>query len=580
MSFLLTPPNKVHGLQPDCAFTVPPLDGSLTLPEIYDWHYENNPQHPVFLYTRSTGEKCFCPYSEVVPAAHRAGRYVADAAGIDLTADASTFPLVAIFAATDTVTYFTTLIGALRAGIRVLNISPRFSAEVIAHLLSTTKATRVFVGTESTLNGLLQDALNVLKKTQGANVPGLSPMPTFGDIYVSDGIFKRLPVQKQDFSAPTIIVHSSGSSGAYPKPIVWNARSQLQSCMLPQYGVHDLCGQIFAYHAMELFHASGLFFLSWLPSAGFILGTFAPATPATCPTAESVFSEVEKIQPSYMFAPPALISKWSQDDEKVALLSKLRGLMYGGRFINKSVGDSLVSQGVKVYTLYGLTETGLVSPLLSECQGVDWEYFSVTPHCAAKFMPTGDDTYELVVVQESYQELTLTNTEVDGKNAYATGDILVPHPTKPGLWKVLGRINDQIMLTTGDVLNPYYLEDTLCQHPDISAAVMFGRGKNCVGVLIELKEELKFDFADTAKRMQRLGDIWPKIAEANATAPKFAQLSKETVLFSEPARPFTYNMKGVAKRPLILQQYQPEIDALYRALAGRGQRYIAPIVAL
>lgn len=46
------------------------------------------------------------------------------------------------------------------------------------------------------------------------------------------------------------------------------------------------------------------------------------------------------------------------------------------------------------------------------------------------------------------------NTQVDGKDAYATSDLLLPHPTKPGLWKIYGRKDDQIMLSTGEKTNP------------------------------------------------------------------------------------------------------------------------------
>src|SRR5712672_1000355 len=48
----------------------------------------------------------------------------------------------------------------------------------------------------------------------------------------------------------------------------------------------------------------------------------------------------------------------------------------------------------------------------------------------------------------------VTNTRVDGRNAYATSDLLEPHPTKPGLWKIFGRKDDQIMLSTGEKTNP------------------------------------------------------------------------------------------------------------------------------
>ena len=35
-------------------------------------------------------------------------------------------------------------------------------------------------------------------------------------------------------------------------------------------------------------------------------------------------------------------------------------------------------------------------------------------------------------------------------DAYATNDLVAPHPTRPGLWKLLGRRDDQIVLSNGE----------------------------------------------------------------------------------------------------------------------------------
>jgi len=37
-------------------FSPPPLDGSLTLPELCDWHLQHSPEHPFFIYPRQDGE--------------------------------------------------------------------------------------------------------------------------------------------------------------------------------------------------------------------------------------------------------------------------------------------------------------------------------------------------------------------------------------------------------------------------------------------------------------------------------------------------------------------------------------------
>lgn len=52
--------------------------------------------------------------------------------------------------------------------------------------------------------------------------------------------------------------------------------------------------------------------------------------------------------------------------------------------------------------------------------------------------------------------VSVINCEVDGVPAYNTHDLLAPHPTKPGYWKVFGRSDDQIMHSTGEKASHLY----------------------------------------------------------------------------------------------------------------------------
>lgn len=47
-------------------------------------------------------------------------------------------------------------------------------------------------------------------------------------------------------------------------------------------------------------------------------------------------------------------------------------------------------------------------------------------------------------------QTNVVNTKVNAVDAYATSDILTPHPTRPGFWKVFGRADDQIIHSTGE----------------------------------------------------------------------------------------------------------------------------------
>ena len=43
---------------------------------------------------------------------------------------------------------------------------------------------------------------------------------------------------------------------------------------------------------------------------------------------------------------------------------------------------------------------------------------------------------------------------INGKPGYATSDLIMEHPNRPGFWKIMGRVDDQIMLSIGEKTNP------------------------------------------------------------------------------------------------------------------------------
>lgn len=49
-----------------------------------------------------------------------------------------------------------------------------------------------------------------------------------------------------------------------------------------------------------------------------------------------------------------------------------------------------------------------------------------------------------------YYTPSVLNTMHEGIPAYATSDLVAPHPTKPNYWKVYGRADDQLMHSTGE----------------------------------------------------------------------------------------------------------------------------------
>jgi acyl-CoA synthetase (AMP-forming)/AMP-acid ligase II len=129
------------------------------------------------------------------------------------------------------VTYVTTEVGIMRAGLAVFPISPRNSPEAVAHLLKKSAARHLMVGGEPMLQKLADSSLELLRADGHPETP-VSNMPQFEDLYPRDCThtdFNYYPAVKFDLHAPALILHSSGKHMTYPIEV-----------LTPDFGVKDL----------------------------------------------------------------------------------------------------------------------------------------------------------------------------------------------------------------------------------------------------------------------------------------------------------------------------------------------------
>ncbi|KAF7798293.1 hypothetical protein EIP86_009512 [Pleurotus ostreatoroseus] len=264
-----------------------------------------------------------------------------------------------------------------------------------------------------------------------------------------------------------------------------------------------------------------------------------------------------------VFSVPSIIEIWSTDSEKIAFLKTLKALVFGGGPLSKKVGGLLVSQGVQLYVEYGHTESGVVSVFLPAPMGIDWEYMVFCDLFGPTFIALGDGTYELSLVAHDDWMPLVVNTKVDGKDAFSTNDLFIPHESKPGLWKIYGRSDDQIMLSTGEKTNPGPLETMLLRDEHVQAAIIFGRGKPQNGILIDPKDEFQIDDNDTEARDAFKDMIWPAIERMNAFAPQHSRIFKNMIIVSSSSKPFSYTDKGTPRRHAMVRVYNEEIERLY-----------------
>lgn len=100
----------------------------------------------------------------------------------------------------------------MRAGFTFFAISPRNSAEAVAHLLSKTETAFLLISPESSIVTLAESAADIMQRTGGAT-PKIDRMPIFEDLFaaVDDISFDSYPTVAHDEESVAMILHSSGS---------------------------------------------------------------------------------------------------------------------------------------------------------------------------------------------------------------------------------------------------------------------------------------------------------------------------------------------------------------------------------
>ncbi|KAK0243050.1 hypothetical protein EDD85DRAFT_314137 [Armillaria nabsnona] len=491
-------------------------------------------------------------------------------------------PVVAILSTSDAITYTTTIMGLQRANYVVFPISPRNSAPAVARLLHEVGVQHVLVGRDASMQDLSHEVLDILgSQYPSADLPQLSPIPVFEDLFLPDWRActnaEDLPLLSVDPSTTGLYLHSSGST-ACPKPIAWNCHRLIEHALVPWFGGRDLCDVLFAVHGLSMYHSMGIFAFLCAVSSGSVLGVFEPKVPATSPTLDSMFVSARAMNSDIVFCAPYFLEALSREPECIDWLSTRSGVIYGGGPLNKEVGDNLTSRGVSIFVLYGSTECGVVTPILPAKASDCWDYFEFTKFATPKMVANGPDSFEFIAMKNEFSEPSVINTNVDGTDGFATSDIFIPHPTKPGYWKIIGRIDDQIVHNTGRKTNPGPLEGMLNQDPHVLAAVMFGHGKYQVGVLVEPGPQFSFDPVDESKLAEFRNLIWPTVKKINQFAPQHSRLFKEMIIVTKPGRPLTYTAKNTVRRQAVLNEYRAEIATLYETVEDRARSGIFPLL--
>ncbi|KAF8215632.1 putative nonribosomal peptide synthetase [Mycena galopus ATCC 62051] len=556
---------------------LPPLDCSLNLSQIIDLYLSHGKRSTAYSFTDEGGHRTDISHFEFARAAHRVAHLLRpQRRGPD-------GQVLAIVAQTDVLIYQTIVAGCIIAGLVPFPISHRNSAAAIIHLLNDTTSHRLL-----TTKGSLARLVETVSTDNASYELRIEEIPLLGQIYphlgheTSEAAFTPYPNPSVRIALDDVALylHSSGSTG-FPKSIPETHRNLVQQAALaPEEGISqiaDLSSRIAA-GALPPFHTMGVMMQILFPIL--IGGTSCLYPLAATPTeyvtpvvltAENALENAKRANATGIVSVPGLILEW-QSPEDVAYLKTLNLVAYAGGPLASRVGDFLFNQGVNIAPIYGATEFGaptIVKRRQAELDAGEWAWLRFSDRVNIRWEPQGDGTFEcqFLTVPETHQVSVENLPDVKG---YSTKDLFERHPTKPDLYKIVGRLDDVLIMANGEKTVPGPMEDMIMASPFIMGAVMFGRERNQVGVLIEPNHHYAMDPTDEQQLVKFRNLIWPVIEEANENAPAFARIYKEMILVTQPGKPMVRAPKGtVIKKPTIIS-YKQEIEDLYDTIEASG----------
>lgn len=553
--------------KPEC----PPLDGSLLFPDIIDFHMHRNASLPIYIFPDTkTGALTSISYREFGRATHRIAHALRPSrTGVE-------GEVTAIVVHTDTLLYTTLIAGLMIAGIVPFPMSPRNPPQVIVDLLLRTCCRRIASITPN--HAALLDEVQRLMGNSGTSLT-IIEIPPISEVYPHLGnesiIHPFTPYPKRSTIAritETILyMHSSGSTG-FPKPIAQNHRGQLSWMNAPLLWQYRNYPSVrLGVMALPPFHIFGVAAQLYAMLIGVTAALYAPMsvgdrrTLPTIPTSDNIIECISQTGANIVLCVPYHLEQWADSEEALRTLRNIGYVVYGGGPLSEKKGDFLTAAGIPVAQLYGATECGPVSILPPRDSVVNgnpyWQWVEFSDTVDIRWAPHDLDLYECQVLRSDKLQPSIENLpDVQG---YATNDLFIRHPTQKHLWKIVSRADDVIVLSSGEKTVPSQMETIIGCCPYVNGAVMFGRERNQVGVLIEPTVDHFIDVDNEEQVAQFRNRVWPYVEDANASVPTYSCIFKEMILVARRDKPVSRTMKGTIERKAALQAYEQEINALY-----------------
>ncbi|KAJ5773779.1 hypothetical protein N7457_008675 [Penicillium paradoxum] len=430
-----------------------------------------------------------------------------------------------------------------RLGYTVMMLSPRLSSEACVSLLETVNCETIIYGKSPSIRAKLGEIIR-------HKIVSCRPMLPYSLYNTAESSFLVLR-RNRNPEKVALILHSSGSTGT-PKPLFLTHKALM---------THPLRGPgLTCFNPLPWYHLHGLstaLQAMWMRKTAYMWNAALPLT------AGYVVSALEEAKPESVAAVPYMLQVLVDDPRGIAALRACKLVTYGGAPCPDGLGDRLVSEGVHFGGSFGLTEAGLVAESISRPKGDPyWNYLkffdNIRPYVWMKPIDKSESLFECVYLA-GHPALTASNSS-DPPGSFYSKDVFSAHPTIPGRWKYMSRLDDRINLVNGEKVLPLPIEGHIKQHPFIHDAVVVGVERAAPGLLVLKADDCK---SENLTEDQFLDTIWPTIQEANSHAEAFSQISRNLVAILPHEAKFPRTDKGSMIRAQVYEEYTELIESLY-----------------
>ncbi|KAL4803729.1 hypothetical protein BDV18DRAFT_162739 [Aspergillus unguis] len=452
--------------------------------------------------------------------------------------------------------YYIFILACAKTGHEPFLPSTRLSDEAYEHVLNATMCQKMVYTPETQRRTM--EIKTFRPDTLYIEAPSISRL--------IDNEVKPYPLTKDFESMKNRIaftIHSSGTTGM-PKPVplthgflaAWDKAPDLIPSGRKSSFYNDLIPGDLVLAFTPNFHLMGL--LALIES---IFHGKPFAAPPDGPLSVQVITDtIHATKPIIAMIPPSVLEQMSHDQSALDALRTVRYVCLGGAPLAPETGLR-VRQYTKLRTVLGSSEIGLLDSFAADDEE-DWNSFEWIPAYGVDMRHVGESLYELVIVRNAnstYQGIFHTFPHL---NEYHTKDLFVQTARNSQRWAYHGRLDDVIVLSNGEKLNPVTLEKIVEGHPSVFKALVVGEKRFQSALIIQPTPT-----GQDIDEKEFIDSVWPTIQRANETVPKYGRVLRSHIRLASPEKPFKLTPKGTTQRRAVNNDYKEEIDAIYASAA-------------